>query len=168
MARTGAYLYAAGASLALVWLALPHPVASQDSMLVATVIVTYIASGLMWTWGARLTHRQWELVVALGIVLISGAILFSGRSTTPFVLFYLWSNLYAWYFFPRARALIQLGLTGLAYAVVLLLRDPIGTEVVTGGGVSGAFGAGAARWLITVGTMLVAGVLVASLRERVE
>jgi diguanylate cyclase (GGDEF)-like protein/PAS domain S-box-containing protein len=167
MARTGAYLYAAGATLALVWLALPHPVGSNDAVLAATVVVTYVAAALMWYGGERLTRGQWELVVALGIGLISVAILFSGRSTTPFVLFYLWSNLYAWYFFPRARALIQLGLTGVAYAVVLLLRDPVGGEVISGG-VSGVSGGGAARWLITVGTMLVAGVLVASLRERVE
>src|SRR5437016_4130206 len=87
MARTGAFLYAAGASLALVWLALPHPIASQDALLAVTVTVTYAASGLMWRFGERLTRKQWELVVAFGIALISVAILFSGRGTTPFVLF---------------------------------------------------------------------------------
>jgi diguanylate cyclase (GGDEF)-like protein/PAS domain S-box-containing protein len=116
--------------------------------------VTYLAASAMWAFGDRLSRGQWELVVAFGIVTISVAICLSGRSTTPFVLFYLWSNLYAWYFFPRSRAMIELGLTGVAYAVVLLVREPPA--------------AGLARWLITVGTMLVAGVLVASLRERVE
>jgi diguanylate cyclase (GGDEF)-like protein/PAS domain S-box-containing protein len=167
MARTGAFLYAAGATLAVAWLALPHPVASQDELLAVTVAVTYVAAGLMWRFGRLLSRRQWELVVAFGIALISVAILFSGRSTTPFVLFYLWSNLYAWYFFPWRRALIQLALTGAAYAVVLLLRDPVGSDAISGG-VTGIFGPGAARWLITVGTMLVAGILVTSLRARVE
>ncbi|MEA2308906.1 MAG: hypothetical protein QOI65_1192, partial [Thermoleophilaceae bacterium] len=167
MARTGAYLYAAGATLVTVWLALPHPAASQDLLLVPLVAVTYIAAWLMGRHGAKLTLRQWELVVALGIGLISLAIQFSGRSSTPFVLFYLWSNVYAWYFFPRKRAAIQLALTGAAYAGVLILRDPIAMGGTTRG-LLPVFGAGAAWWLITVGTMLVAGVLVASLRGRVD
>jgi diguanylate cyclase (GGDEF)-like protein/PAS domain S-box-containing protein len=167
MARTGAYLYAAGGTLALVWLALPHPAASDDGLLVATVAAAYVAAALMRWQGARLSLRQWELVVALGIGLISVAIEFSGRNTTPFVLFYLWSNVYAWYFFPRRRAMLQLCLTGAAYAIVLLLRDPVGSER-TGHGVVPVFGAGAARWLITLGTMLVAGILVAALKERVD
>ena len=79
MARTGAALYAAGATLALVWLALPHPVASQDALILAVVAVAYASAALMLWLGERLTLRQWELVVALGIALISCAIQFSGR-----------------------------------------------------------------------------------------
>src|SRR5437764_163429 len=167
MARTGAALYASGATLALVWLLLPHPIASNDAVLVGVVTVAYIAATLMWWGGDRLTLRQWELVVALGIGLISIAITVSGRTTTPFVLFYLWSNFYAWYFFPRRRAILQLGLTGGAYAAVLLFHDKVGIGP-SGPGILPLFGPGAARWLITVGTMAVAGVLVAALRQRVE
>jgi diguanylate cyclase (GGDEF)-like protein/PAS domain S-box-containing protein len=166
MARTGALLYAAGAALATIWLALPHPAESQDLLLVGTVAVTFATSRVMWLHGAKLTLRQWELVVAMGIGLISLAIQFSGRSSTPFVLFYLWSNVYAWYFFPRGRAALQLLLTGVAYAGVLILRDPIGAEGSTNGLLP--VGAGAAWWLITLGTMLVAGILVTTLRGRVD
>ena len=167
MARTGSALYAAGATLALVWLLLPHPIASNDAVLVGVVTVAYVAAALMWWGGDRLTLRQWELVVALGIGLISVAIMVSGRTTTPFVLLYLWSNFYAWYFFPRRRALLQLGLTGAAYATVLLVHDKVGIGPSSAGTLP-LLGPGAARWLITVGTMAVAGVLVATLRKRVE
>ncbi|MFL5780259.1 MAG: PAS domain-containing protein, partial [Thermoleophilaceae bacterium] len=166
MARVGAALYAAGATLALVWLTLPHTVASQDLWLLATAAVTYIAAWALWRFGERLSIRQWEIVVAFGILTISAAVNFSGRGSTPFVLFYLWSNVYAWYFFPRRRAALQLLLTGLAYAGVLLIRGPV-PEGETRGLVN-VFGAGAAWWLITVGTMLVAGILVATLRGRVD
>ena len=166
MARTGAYLYAAGATLALIWLTLPHTVESEDLWLVATAAVTYFAAWALWRFGERLSLRQWELVVAFGILTISLAVNFSGRGSTPFVLFYLWSNVYAWYFFPRRRAALQLLLTGLAYAGVLLIRGPV-PEGATRGLVY-VFGAGAAWWLITVGTMLVAGVLVTTLRGRVD
>src|SRR5919202_2551619 len=90
----------------------------------------------------------------------------SGRCSTPFVLFYLWSNVYAWYFFPARRAALQLLLTGIAYAGVLLLRGPV-PEGETRGLIN-AFGAGTAWWLITVGTMFVEGVLVTTLRGRVD
>jgi diguanylate cyclase (GGDEF)-like protein/PAS domain S-box-containing protein len=166
MARVGAALYAAGATLALVWLTLPHTVASDDLWLVATAAVTYIAAWAIWRLGDRLSLRQWELVVAFGILTISAAVNFSGRGSTPFVLFYLWSNVFAWYFFPRRRAALQLLLTGLAYAGVLLIHGPV-PEGETRGLVY-VFGAGAAWWLITVGTMLVAGILVATLRGRVD
>jgi diguanylate cyclase (GGDEF)-like protein/PAS domain S-box-containing protein len=166
MARVGAALYAAGATLALVWLTLPHTVASEDLWLVATAAVTYLAAWAIWRFGERLSLRQWELVVAFGILTISAAVNFSGRGSTPFVLFYLWSNVFAWYFFPRRRAALQLLLTGMAYAGVLLVRGPV-PEGETRGLVN-VFGAGAAWWLITVGTMLVAGILVATLRGRVD
>ena len=78
---------------------------------------------MLWL-GERLTLRQWELVVSLGIALISCAIQFSGRTATPFVLFYLWSNIFAWYFFPRTRALIQF-LLGVDAPVSLLLLQQI-------------------------------------------
>src|SRR4051812_14605038 len=90
MARIGAYLYAAGATLALVWLALPHPMGSNDLMLVATLAVSYTGAGVLWYRGERLKRWGFEVVVAIGTVLITVAVHFSGRSGTPFLLFYLW------------------------------------------------------------------------------
>src|SRR5256885_8131866 len=163
MARVGAYLYAAGATLALVWLAFPHPRGSDDAILFAIVGAAFAGAAALRVRGDRLPGGAFELVVAAGTVLISAAIHFSGRSGTPFVLFYLWSNLYAWYFFSRRRAIVQLAWIGVAYALVLIVRDPI-TPVANTGGVVPFVGPGAARWLITIGTMLVAGALVAMLR----
>jgi diguanylate cyclase (GGDEF)-like protein/PAS domain S-box-containing protein len=167
MARTGAALYASGATLALIWLLLPHALGTNVAVLLGVIVVAYVSASLMWWQGDRLRLWHWEVVVAFGIGLISMAIEASGRTSTPFVLFYLWSNLYAWYFFPRRRAAFQLALTGVAYAVVLLVHDQVGGGRSTSG-ILPLFGPGAARWLITFGTMLVAGVLVTTLRERVE
>src|SRR2546423_4181015 len=106
MARVGAYLYTAGATLALVWLAFPHPRGSDDAILLAIVGAAYAGAAFLRFRGDRLPEGAFELVVAAGTVLISAAIHFSGRSGTPFVLFYLWSNLYAWYFFSRLRGVV--------------------------------------------------------------
>src|SRR5205807_2034498 len=117
MGRTGAALYAGGAALALVWLALPHPGGGNDLPLLVTLAPAFAGAALMWFCGERLNQVAYHVLVALGIVLISAAIFFSGRSGTPFVLFYLWSNLYSWYFFSRRAALTHLALTGIAYAL---------------------------------------------------
>ena len=167
MARAGASLYAAGASLGLLWLALPHPSSGDDRLLIVTLALAYAGAGVVWFRGDRWRPWAFDAVTAIGTVLVTCAVHFSGRSATPFVLFYLWSNLYAWYFFPRPRASLQLALIGFCYAVTLQLEDAVARIPYTEGLIP-MFGAGATRWLITLGTLLVAGILVATLRERVE
>ncbi len=168
MGRVGAALYAGGASLALLWLALPHPNRADDLLLLGVVVAAYIGAAMMWCWREWLRPLAFHAFVAIGIVLISAAILFSGRAGTPFVLFYLWSNLYAWYFFPRRTAIIHLALTGIAYAVVLAVRDPVAGGGSNTHGVLPGLGPSPARWLITLGTVTITGVLVSMLRERVD
>src|SRR2546426_861347 len=131
MGRTGGALYAAGASLGLLWLALPHPSSTKDVFLLAVLGVAYVGAALMWFLGERMARAYYHAFVALGVVLISAAIVFSGAGSTPFVLFYLWSNLYVWYFFSSRAAAFHVGLMGVAYGVVLWLLAQPG-EVLTG------------------------------------
>ncbi len=167
MARAAASLYAAGASLALLWLAMPHPSSGDDRVLIVIVALAFVGAGIIWFRADR-WHLAWfDVSVAAGTILTTAAVHFSGRSATPFVLFYLWSNLYAWYFFPRPRAALQLALIGFCYAVALQVQDPVATIPYTDGIIK-VFGAGATRWIITLGTLLVAGLLVTTLRERVD
>src|SRR2546429_2185440 len=168
MGRAAAGLYAAGATLALVWLALPHTRNANDPMLVLTLACAYAGALYFWVRGERHSRVWYEAAVVAGSVLISAAIFFSGRAGTPFVLFYLWSNVYAWYFFPWRRAAFQLGFIGVAYAVVLAIHDPAPTLGGNTPGLLPLLGPGAARWLITLGTGAVAGGLVAILRDRVD
>jgi diguanylate cyclase (GGDEF)-like protein len=154
MARAAAALYGAGASLALVWLALPHPSSADEELLLATLSTAYVGAAVLWHWGARLPVAGFEIVVAVGTVLITAAVHFGGGEGTPFVLYYLWANLYSWYFFPRERAALQLALIGAAYAVELVVHP--------------AGGSGAGRWVIVTGTLVVAGLLVTTLRARVD
>ncbi|MEA2474512.1 MAG: hypothetical protein QOE06_2427 [Thermoleophilaceae bacterium] len=167
MARAAASLFAAGASLGLLWLALPHPSSGDDRMLIATLAIAFVGAGLIWFRGDRWRPLSFDVASAAGTLLITCAVHFSGHSSTPFVLFYLWSNLYAWYFFPRSRAAAQLALIGVAYGVALRTSDPI-TRIPYTEGLIPVFGAGATRWIITLGTLLVTGMLVMTLRERVD
>ena len=164
MGRAGGALYAAGATLAVLWLALPHPTGGNDLGLVGVIAFAYCGAALLWYRGEGWKLLWFEGAVAGGIVLITAAVHFSGRTSTPFVLFYLWSNLYAWYFFSRRHAALHLALIGAAYAVALLLGDPTRAQYTDS--MLPLLGAGATRWLITLGTLAAAGFLVITLRER--
>ncbi|MDQ3936835.1 MAG: PAS domain-containing protein, partial [Actinomycetota bacterium] len=167
MSRAAASLYAAGATLVTLWLALPHPSSGDDRALITIVAMAFAGAGVIWFRGARWSPQTYELAAAVGTVLVTCVVHFSGRSGTPFVLFYLWSNLFAWYFFPRPRAALQLALIGFCYAVALQIQDPVASIPYTDGLIS-VFGAGTTRWVVTLGTLLVAGLLVTTLRERVD
>ena len=167
MARAGAFLYAAGASLGLLWLALPHPTGSDDRLLAFIFAIAFVGAGILWFRGERWHPLLFDAAVAVGTILITCAVHLSGRSATPFVLFYLWSNVYAWYFLPRGRATLQLALIGVAYAAIFMVHDS-GTPLAYTNGLIPLGDGGAARWMITLGTLFVTGMLITALRERVE
>ena len=170
MGRTGGALYAAGASLGLLWLALPHPSSTKDVFLLAVLGVAYVGAALMWFLGERMARAYYHAFVALGVVLISAAIVFSGAGSTPFVLFYLWSNLYVWYFFSSRAAAFHVGLMGVAYGVVLwLLAQPGEVSAASSSDwLPSVLGPSIAKWLITIGTLVITGLLLLLLRTRVE
>ena len=99
MAQILAGLFAAGATLALLTAALPHPASASALGLLLTVGASYLVAGLLY-WRAG-TIPAWTLPLALGwgSTLIAAVAYFSAGSPSPVVFFYLWSSLYASYFF---------------------------------------------------------------------
>ncbi len=100
---------------------------------------------------------RWSLSVFLlcGSMLIEWAIYASGDPQSPFLLFYLWIAFYAFYFLSRTQALLQAAFIGMAYAAVLERgSEPLQTQVL--------------RWIVFVIAMMVAGLLVRMLRERID
>jgi diguanylate cyclase (GGDEF)-like protein/PAS domain S-box-containing protein len=69
-------------------------------------------------------------------------------------MFYIWVALYAAYFFTRAQAAVQIAFVGVAYAGVLALGHSTGNEP--------------ARWVITVGTIVVAALLFGRIKELMD
>ena len=100
---------------------------------------------------------RWALSVLLlcGSMLIEWAVYASGDPQSPFLLFYLWIAFYAFYFLSRTLALLQTAFIGLAYGAVLVRSG----ETVQMGGL---------RWLVFMVAMMVAGLLVRMLRERID
>jgi diguanylate cyclase (GGDEF)-like protein len=153
-ARVLAGLFAAGATLALLTVVLPHSGRAQVNGLLAIVGNAYVVAGLLW-WRAR-GLPAWLLRAALawGSTLITGVALFSGESPSPLVFFYLWIFLYSSYFFSRGQAGVQIAYVGAAYGALLAARPPA----------SGM----AAWWLVGMGTLLVGAIVIVVMRARVE
>jgi len=154
MAKALAGLFAAGATLALITAALPHSARASGVGLLAIVGVAYVVAGALY-WRAS-TAPSWSLraALALGSTLITGVAYFSAQSPSPLVFFYLWVFLYSAYFFTTAEMAAQIVYVGLVYGALLAARQPPG-------GIP-------EWWLVGMGTLLVAAMLIRSMRERAE
>ncbi len=151
-ARSLAYLFSAGAVLAAFTLILPHDESFRDLQL-WLVVAAAAAIGLLLYWRAD-RAQEWQIHVGLaaGTTLISLANYYTGTATL-YALLYTWAGLYAFYFFRTGAALVHLAYVGVAYAVVLAVQDPPSPAI---------------RWLLAVGTPLVAGMLVSRMVGRLR
>jgi diguanylate cyclase (GGDEF)-like protein len=158
MARCLAYLFGAGAALALVSLALPDSsdVSAADIFIpqVGYALAAVGVVAILLVNFDRLPLWTFQLTLAAGTALISFVIYLSGDPTSAYTMFYVWIALYAFYFFRLSQAFFQVGCVAAAYGVVLHFKETVAVPT--------------ARWLITVGTVLAAGILVAMLKSRVE
>src|SRR4051794_23261421 len=153
-ARSLALLYGVGATFVLVTTLLYRPGHQNQSLLLAIAGIAYFTALALRSWSQLAPAWGYPLLVVLGTLLITVGIDATGEGASPYAAFYVWVAVYSYYFFPRWQANVEVALVGLAYALVLAL----------GPDSSGP----AARWAITVGTILVTGRLVASLVDQVR
>ena len=153
MARVLAGLFASGATLALLTVLLPHSATAHEIAMLATIGNAYAAAAVLYSAAGRIPTRLLPIALAWGSVLITGAAYFSGQTPSPLVFFYLWIFLYSAYFFSRWQAILQIAIVGVAYGALLGFEGP-------------ADGA-ADWWLVGIGTLLVAALVIATMRQRV-
>src|SRR2546423_1126 len=151
--RLLAFLYLAGATIGLVSMAFPQPPDTSVAGLLTVYGVAYAVGALLFLGRSRLPAWSAEAGLAFGTALITLAIEFTNARTGVYSMFYIWVSICSFYFLPWGRAVFQVGLVGAAFAAVLALQDPI---------------APAEQWVITAGTVVVAGLLVGLLRRGVE
>src|SRR5207248_730903 len=99
----------------------------------------------------------WALSVLLlcGSMLIEWSIYAASDPASPFLLFYVWVAFYAFYFLTRFQAALQAAFIGIAYGAVLALNsEPLRTQIV--------------RWVVFTVALVVAGLLVRVMRERID
>jgi PAS domain S-box-containing protein len=151
-ARSLAYLFAAGALLGVLTLLLPHDEGVQDAQLYVLAGVAIAVAALIYVQAERVSEWQLHLVLAAGTTILSFANYYTGTSTL-YPLLYTWTALYAFYFFSLGTALAHVVYIAFAYAVVLAIQDPNSPAI---------------RWLLAVGTPLIAGLLISRMLERLR
>jgi diguanylate cyclase (GGDEF)-like protein/PAS domain S-box-containing protein len=153
-ARSLALLFTAGATFVVLTASVYRPSGQHQVQLYAIAGAAYAAAALL-----QLAHRgfpdwSYPVFVALGTALITLGIAASGQGASAYAAFYVWVAVYSYYFFPRWQAHLELLLVAVGYALVLELGP-------------GSSGPGT-RWLLTLGTIAVAGQLVGRLVDQVR
>ncbi len=146
-------LFVAGASIGSASMAFPQPPHTDVGGLWALYGGAYAVGALLLVSRGRLPGWSADVGLALGTALITLAIHFTSGRTGVYSLFYVWVSITAFYFFGWFQALAQVVLVWAAFAAVLINENPAGPEE---------------QWVITAGTVLVAGLFVGVLRRGVE
>ncbi len=155
MATTLFGMFAAGTGLGALGILLTGYLSPTERLEEAAACVTGLAACVLIfvTW-RRMPPWGFQVLLAVGTIVVSvGTLVASVRPTTT-EMFYIWVALYAAYFFTRAQAAIQIAFVGVCYAVVLAVGHSTGNE--------------AARWVITLGTIVVAAVLFGRIKELMD
>jgi diguanylate cyclase (GGDEF)-like protein/putative nucleotidyltransferase with HDIG domain len=152
MARTGALFAAAGAAFALVSVLVPGAHLNDEGLLAATAAVTAaFAVGLILVYD-RLPVWGFSVAAAFGTALASVAVYAWGIDSAYAPLPYVWVALFVFYFFSLRGALAHMGLVGAGYALALAAESQPNSPVD--------------GWIATIGTLLVTGVFVSLVRDR--
>ena len=146
-------LFIAGALIGLLSILLPHSAAANDGGLYVNISVAFVAGIGMLVLGARLPSWSLHYLLAAGAVLITRAVLLSGDPVSFYSVLYIWVGLYAFYFFSRPAAASHVALVAALYGYTLVHMDA---------------SSGVVRWVITVATLIVAGVLIDELARRAQ
>jgi PAS domain S-box-containing protein len=146
-ARSLAYLFIAGAALGLLTLVFPHSDQIRDLELVILAAVAILIAVVIWVFADRVRPWQLHVVLATGTIILSLANYYV-EATVIYPVLYTWTALYAFYFFRLEIALAHIALIAVGYGVVLVLVEPSSAVV---------------RWLLAVGTPLIAGLLISRL-----
>jgi diguanylate cyclase (GGDEF)-like protein/PAS domain S-box-containing protein len=159
LTRSLGWLHAIGGSLSVLWLVMPHAARAQEATIVGATLGAYAIAAILFLVGARLSLGSVQALMLGTTTVISVAAAASGEHGSVYALFYLWATLYAFAFFSRRQAMLQVAAVAGAYAVVLHVQL-----------VHTAWNDDVTRWTLTVGTLLAAGWLVRlltrQLRER--
>lgn len=153
-ARALAGLFAAGATLALLTVLLPHAAGANEAGLLTIIAVAYAVALGLWRRPAALPPWVLPVALALGTTLITMVAYLSDERPSPLIFFYLWVFLYSAYFFDDRTTLAELTYVGAASGALLVTLPPAGSI--------------AAWWIVAMGTLVVATILIRTMRGRVE
>jgi diguanylate cyclase (GGDEF)-like protein len=155
MARWASALFAAGATLSILSLLLPHGPGVDSSTAVAACVLGYLVAGALVLAGDRVPRWVIHAVVVAGTALVTVGIHSAGstRVAGSASVLYLWVAIFAAYFFPWRAIAFHLALVAAGYAAVLAIDHET---------------AGLALWAGMTGTAAATAFVVASLSGRLR
>jgi diguanylate cyclase (GGDEF)-like protein len=145
-ARALASLFIAGSIMALaVLILLPPPAGTNTTGIIVPCVAGNITGILLWRNSEQMPQYLMPLSIALGTLLIGIGLYYGSDIRTGGAIVYLWPVFFAFALTPRRLAAAQVVFIGLTYGLVLAARhEPTA----------------APRWVITIGTLTVAGVMI--------
>jgi signal transduction histidine kinase len=154
--RVAGLLLAGGAILLAVTVVLPPAAEGSDLLILGYGAVAGLAGALLLS-RRRVNESVLGLAAALGTAVITLATLEAGQGVgaEDNEVLFLWVSLFAFWFFDLRHALLQLGLIGVADAILLIDDGP-------------SLSAGITRWVVTIATLLVTGLLMSWLRRSLD
>ena len=153
--RSMAVLFFCGGALADLSLLLPTTDGAVIWALAALGTSAMASAVVMFLFAARLPDRLMSCVLVFGTLLVTFGVIGTRDTTAVYALFYVWVGFEAFFFLPRRHAVAHMVFVAVAYAAALS---------VAGGPAPDA----AARWLMTLGTVVIVGVLAGALHDRAE
>ena len=154
MVRGLAALFAAGATLVALTVALPYGDNEQTVALLAPCGAAYLVAGALFLGAGRVGDPLLHIVLALGTLLVAVCVMLSGRAGGAYAFMFVWVGGYAAAFFtPRAIA-AHIAWAGAAYAAALAISGDVHPP--------------AAQWLMALGTTAVAAGLFHLLTRQVR
>jgi diguanylate cyclase (GGDEF)-like protein len=154
MARTAALLSGATALVCLVGVFVPGDAQFDDDILLVAASAAALLGALLLIVYDRIPAWAFHPIVLLGTAVSTAAAYGWGSESAYGPLPYVWVTLLAFYFFSRGAALVHLALMAVGYALALGLEDPAENPLD--------------GWVATVGTLLVTGLFVSVMRDRLH
>jgi PAS domain S-box-containing protein len=146
-ARSLAFLFAAGALVSVLTIALPEGQTTTTWVVLVTGACSLLLALAFLRWSNAITERFLHAALALVTIILSLVIHYT-QQTGLYPLIYMWPALYAFFFFSTWKAIAHLAFIGVAYATVLYVDETPDTTV---------------RLVLVLGTPLVVGLLISRL-----
>jgi diguanylate cyclase (GGDEF)-like protein len=146
-------LFLAGGTIGTLSLVLPHPSEYNETALWTNTGLAFVAGTLLVAIRNRVPVWAVQLALLGGIVVVTRAVYYGEDPSGYYTFWYLWVGVYAFFFFGLRWGAVHLAAVGVTYGWVLIeLSD--NTPV--------------ARWVVTLGSIAVAGFLVDNLAGRLR
>ena len=146
-------LFVSGATIGTLSMIFPQPPGTNVAGLFVLFAIAYATGAVLLVGRGRLPGWANHVGLAAGTLIVTLGITFTDERSSVYSMFYLWVSITAFYFFRWLAGWFQIALIGVLFAATLAYEKPPASEE---------------QWVITLGTVIVAGLFVGTLRRGVE